>query len=648
MFATRFDPSSIIEDQSGVKTVEDVIKSNKRKLESDDSENEAETDSEEDRDSEVDSDSEGDSNSEESSDDEENNSHNSNTELVSIETKDEIIVNDNNEIRHIVTSQEDEDIDMDDKVGVHDSKFSSIISRFNKSIAKSSNEVDNDESDSDEEILDQHNLAPLPQPELPRDHRLSRSYTNNNLSWLTKEPIYIKPEEVKPFSEFPLLSPKILNNLQTVLEFDNAFATQIKTLELLLPELSNTLNPKRFKGDLLVNASTGSGKTLAYSIPIIQSLQNRIVPKLSCIIIVPTKPLINQVYRTLVALSRGISINIVTLGTKDVSLKEESKKLLSNIPDIVISTPGRLVDHLNLESLSLKHLQWCIVDEADRLLNQSFQDWSNTLISRLNEVFDNSQNNNISQKFSLNFIKMIFSATLTTDPGKLTNLKFNNPRLIVVNDQEKLLKSDKKQIFSLPLKLQEFNLKFSSSSSSIKPLLLLKLINNKLVDSSRSNVLIFTNSNESTIRLSRLLFILQENLKLTINISNINSSMSKSQISKNLEQFSQGKINVLISTDLIARGIDILSIKHVINYDLPNSSREYVHRVGRTARANQNGFAYNFLIGKGEEKFFKSFEMDINRNDNDIRILDIDEIEQDWKDIYKASLKQLESEVYKK
>ncbi|KAH3687822.1 hypothetical protein WICPIJ_001197 [Wickerhamomyces pijperi] len=680
MFAARFDPNALIVEETP-SDVEEQFSSNetnnkKRKLESDGESSSSEDDSESDSDSDSDGESESESDSENAA------KSNQETEIPSgeaeIESSSESESEDDSESESEAQSEENEDVPMEEDteeaeqfldsdiemadsaevvnpseneepiIQEHESKYSSIISRFNKSLIKSSKLPQDQDSDSESEPENFQDLKPLPQPALPRDQRLSRTYTNNNLSWLTTTPYYIKPDELKPFSQFPLLSTKIQENLAKVMNFDNAFATQIQTLDILLPEISNTLNPVRFKGDLLVNASTGSGKTLAYSIPIIQSLQNRVVPKLACVIIVPTKPLINQVYKTLTMLSRGISLNIVTLGTKEISLREESKKLKSHVPDIIVSTPGRFVDHLNLESISLKHLQWCVIDEADRLLNQSFQDWSNTLITKLNEVFDKSQNNNISQNFKLNFIKMIFSATLTTDPGKLTNLKFNKPRLIIVNDEEQLLKSEKQHIFTLPTQLSEHILKFSSASSSVKPLLLLNLIKNKLIDGSSGNVLIFTNSNEATIRLSRLLSIIISKLKLQITVSNINSTLSKAQISKTLQSFIEGSINVVISTDLMARGMDIATIKHVVNYDLPNSSREYVHRVGRTARANQSGYAYNFLIGKGEEKFFKTFEMDIGRNENVINDLELDsDVTKSWTAAYEESLKQLEQEVHK-
>lgn len=110
-----------------------------------------------------------------------------------------------------------------------------------------------------------------------------------------------------------------------------------------------------------------------------------------------------------------------------------------------------------------------------------------------------------------------------------------------------------------------------------------------------------------------------------MNIAYINSTNNKSAIrTKILKDFSTQKINILVATDLIARGIDILSITDVINYDLPNSSREYVHRVGRTARANQTGHAYTLCFGKGEAKWFKKIILDVGRGDKTIEKVEIE------------------------
>jgi ATP-dependent RNA helicase DDX51/DBP6 len=643
MFAARFDPNAIVED-----IVEDkpkVLPLKRKRDVQDDSDDDDDDDEGSDKDQEMnDAVSDSDASSSDNDSDSDSDSDSDNDSDSSDDESAKEVSSDN--IQQVSTSESDEVVEP--IIQEHDTKHSSIISRFTKSIKKSTtDEVSSSEDDEENQPEESHDLAPLPQPALPRDRKLSRQSTAKNLNWLST-PLYISPRDLKPFDEFKQLNPKIKSNLQS-LGFNNAFATQIKTLEILLPEISNSLNPLSSRGDLLVNASTGSGKTLAYSIPIVQSLIARVVPKLRAVIIVPTKPLIQQVYQTLNSISRGFDLNIVTLGGgANLSINEEHEKLLKNVPDVLVTTPGRFVEHLNLKSIDLKNLRFLIIDEADRLLNQSFQDWLNVLFAKLDETFEG--NDSVLKVFKRGLIKMIFSATLTTDSGKLTNLKFNNPRLIIVNDEDSILTNDK--IFTLPLNLKEYQLRFPSKSNSLKPVLLLEFLT--LLHS--PNALIFTKSNESALRLTKLLKILIKNYDIQnfseSSIANINSELSTSAKSKILQDFTKGdSIKFLISTDLIARGIDIASIKNVINYDLPNSSREYVHRVGRTARAGNEGNAYSFIVGKGEEKFWKNLNLDINRTDEitDAEGIDNDTVKEKYDiKIYEESLKELEKFVFSK
>ena len=203
-------------------------------------------------------------------------------------------------------------------------------------------------------------------------------------------------------------------------------------------------------------------------------------------------------------------------------------------------------------------------------------------------------------------------------------------------------------MFSLPATLNEFKLQFGSAKSALKPLILSKFLlsRNKL-----ANVLIFTKSNDASLRLSRLLSLIMNKLASeAINIAYINSTNNTTSVrSKILKDFSKQTINILVATDLIARGIDILSITDVINYDLPNSSREYVHRVGRTARANQEGFAYNFCFGKGEAKWFKKLMAQVGRSDKNIEELEIDTkqlLDDNDESMYKESLDELQQQVF--
>lgn len=141
--------------------------------------------------------------------------------------------------------------------------------------------------------------------------------------------------------------------------------------------------------DILVNAATGSGKTLAYAIPIVQDLSRRVVPKLRAVVLLPTRPLITQVvhvFRTLAA-SASTKLHITSLHG-DHTLRSEQERLQNTIPDIIVSTPGRLVDHLRLGTISLNHLQYLVVDEADRLLSDSFNEWASIVTQEIDREKD--------------------------------------------------------------------------------------------------------------------------------------------------------------------------------------------------------------------------------------------------------------------
>ena len=513
-------------------------------------------------------------------------------------------------------------------------KHQAIFNKFKQSTESETIEQDKEEDGEEDANIEQHSLVPLPQPALPRDRKLSSVSTHTkNLDWLTK-PQYASPLDKKAFTDFKL-SSFMIKNLEKM-GFTEAFSVQLSVLNMMLPEIeAQKLKPDRV-GDILVNASTGSGKTLAYLIPIIESLYRRVVPRVRVIILVPTKPLINQVKSTLLQLSSGTNLQIAAL-KNDVSINDEKDLLTKSVPDIIVSTPGRLVEHLLNDSINLSSLQYLIIDEADRLLNQSFQNWSNVLLDKIDSQI------NIAEVWKLSVQKLVFSATLTTDAGKLSSLKFYNPRLIIVNDSKQLVN----EIFTVPVTLSEFKIHLGVAKNSLKPLILTKFLisTNKL-----SNVLIFTKSNESSIRLTELLTSLFQKLSINLKIAFINSTNNRTSIrSKILKQFSNQEVNILITTDLIARGIDVASITDVINYDLPNSSREYVHRVGRTARANQVGYAYSFCFGKGENSWFNKLAHEVSRSKEVENVdLNVKELISDRdEEIYQQALHELQQQAKK-
>lgn len=628
MLAPRFDPSSLSQDVSLERDEEPFNR--KRKLS--DSLAEGESSSESENSSECED-------SSTSSDDEKNDS----SEM-------DVLDSSSGEDEQMANSALDTVLDGvkgDHEVNISNSKHHSILQRLHN-VAKNMNESEEKErhasdSNNDDEGLVKQDLAPLPQPKLPRDKKLApQDSMRKNLNWLTS-PIYADPSFKRPFSDFKFLSSFMLRNLNSM-GYEEAFSVQNTVLEILLQDIDeNKLRPD-IRGDLLVNAATGSGKTIAYLIPIIEALHDRIVPRVRAIILVPTKPLISQVKSTMSQLSKGTSLSIVSLKS-DLSIQEEARKLKAHEPDVIVSTPGRLVEHLSNNTLDLSALRFLVIDEADRLLNQSFQNWCDVLISKIEDV--SSRPSMIFDQWKLKTQKLIFSATLTTDAGKIAGLQLQRPRLVIVNDKEQMVN----EMFSVPPNLLEYKIQVGAAKSSIKPLILARFL---LQSGKTSNVLVFAKSNEASIRLAKLLQILMNSLSLShqTQVAYLNSTNNSTSVrQKTLKEFSTQKIGILVATDLIARGIDILSITDVVNYDLPISSREYVHRVGRTARANNHGNAYTFCFGRGEGKWFDKVLSNVGRSGKNVSLIALeinDLLHPEDRTIYEKSLQELQSHVLKR
>lgn len=506
------------------------------------------------------------------------------------------------------SSSDDDEVSSKDADVDDDGKHTSVLSRFKKTLSIQDKISALEEANTQDipEDGEAHDLAQIPQPAVVRDKKLQVKDISEmkNTAFRDTRKVHYDNSMTKSFEEYSDdLTPKLLNNIEKYFS-KTTFPIQTAMLDQYLKLINFTLktskkNFTRRIGDILVNASTGSGKTLAYSIPIIQTLSSRTVNKLRVLIILPTKLLINQVFQTMSQLAEGTSL-VITVSKLENSFNEEHKRLLKTEPDIFITTPGRLVDHLTNSSISLRNLKFLVLDEADRLLNQSFQNWIPEVMSKFkSDKFDQMPGS---------IIKMVFSATLTTNTEKLNDLQLYNPTLFA---------TDSVKLYNLPPTLQEYQLQIPSAKSVYKPLYLLKL----LEQLSGGKTLVFVRSNESSLKLEVLLKSLIKGHMTTLQIvvHSINSNNSKAENRRLVTDFTKESLpnqtNVLITTDLMSRGIDIENIANVINYDVPISSQQYVHRCGRTARANKDGKAYNMLVGKGEAQFWKdSIDEDISRD----------------------------------
>jgi len=299
--------------------------------------------------------------------------------------------------------------------------------------------------------------------------------------------------------------------------------------------------------------------------------------------------------------------------------------------DVLVATPGRLMDHIEkTPGFTLQHLRYLVIDEADRLLNQSYQDWvtkvySNAyqqkhigdVIEHNDEALRGMENRTVLNATTVRarpFVassaglpvallgpaplrKMLSSATLTTSPEKLAALGLVHPRVYSLQKPSKKQDGkDQQECYQLPKGLSE---KLFICSAEQKPLLLIYLLQSM---AKSSLVVIFTSSVDTTHRLARLLQ-LYGGFHGDKPPAEFSGALNQKQRNKLIKQCKNGKVKVLVSSDGMARGMDIPEVDHVINYDMPLNPRTYVHRVGRTARAGRSGTSIT-LLKPGQEHVF--------------------------------------------
>ncbi|TGZ84982.1 DEAD-domain-containing protein [Ascodesmis nigricans] len=486
-------------------------------------------------------------------------------------------------------------------------------------------------------------LQPVPQPVLPIPSTTGISLTSSLPEWL-RSPITVSSSATKPLDSIPGLDTKLKAKLHSQ-GITDAFAVQAAVLPLLLPSMHT--------GDVCISAATGSGKTLSYLLPVLQSLLPRVVVRLRAILVVPTRELVTQVHNTLITLSAGTGIKIGTaIGSR--SLASEQSSLVTfdsddidpntgaprarSLVDVLITTPGRLVEHIRSTlGFELQFLRWLVVDEADRLLAQSFQEWVSVVIGGIEAAKMAAEEKNAVvggvdvrdlglRPMKMDVRKVVLSATMTRDVGKLAELQLREPALVVVEasgqgENGEVERGDgamAEESYTLPTSLREAMLPIDDGG--YKPLALLYLItqhglikgfnpldspsdgdNTPSTTANDGGVLIFTRSNESATRLSALLTTVAPTLEPITGL--ITGEMPKKRRERQLKGFRKGECQVLICSDLISRGLDLPNVAHIINYDVPPSVQAYVHRVGRTARAGKDGTAWT-LVERKEGRWF--------------------------------------------
>ncbi|CAI5756255.1 unnamed protein product [Candida verbasci] len=305
--------------------------------------------------------------------------------------------------------------------------------------------------------------------------------------------------------------------------------------------------------DLIGLAVTGSGKTAAFAIPILQSLWYQQTPYFA-LVLAPTRELAYQIKDTFDALgsNMGLKSSCIVGG---MDMMDQARDLMRK-PHVIVATPGRIMDHLeNTKGFNLKNLKYLVMDEADRLLDMDF----GPILDKILKILPKQRNT------------YLFSATMTNKIEKLQRASLNNPIKISVSSKYQTADN---LIQSMML-----------VNDGYKNTILIYLLNEFIGKS----IIIFTRTIANCQRTCLLARI------LGFNSVPLHGQLSQTQRLGSLNKFKSGKSNILIATDVAARGLDIPSVDIVINYDIPTDSKSYIHRVGRTARAGKSGKSISLI-----------------------------------------------------
>jgi ATP-dependent RNA helicase RhlE len=317
--------------------------------------------------------------------------------------------------------------------------------------------------------------------------------------------------------------------------------------------------------DIIASAQTGTGKTAAFLLPLIHKILGEVHDphSITAMIIVPTRELAIQIAQHLEGLSYFTSVSSIPIyGGGDGNAFVQEKKALTMGADFVVCTPGKMMSHIKMGYVKLDNLKYLVLDEADRMLDMGFYDDIDFIIQHLPKQRQN----------------LLFSATM---PPKIRNLA----KTILHNPEEVSISISKPAE-----KIKQFA--FVVYDTQKIPLIvhLLKTKNFK-------KVVVFCSSKLSVKQLTRDL------VRNKVVAGEIHSDLDQDQREDTLIQFRSGRLPVLVATDILSRGIDIDDIDLVINFDVPHDGEDYVHRIGRTARAEADGTAYTLINEKEQRKF---------------------------------------------
>ncbi len=323
--------------------------------------------------------------------------------------------------------------------------------------------------------------------------------------------------------------------------------------------------------DIIGCAQTGTGKTAAFVLPILNRIETTPSPKkkkntkTTALIITPTRELAVQIEKSVKGYGRYMDLRTLSVygGT---NINSQVKSLRNGI-DIIAATPGRLIDHMNRGTVDLSNIEMLVLDEADRMMDMGFIKDIQKIVKKLPEKRQT----------------LLFSATMPDEIKKLTKTIQKSPKMIQIGRQHNPIETITQHIYPVP-KPQKMEMLF-----------------HLLENHSMYSVLIFSRTKRGADRICKKL------KKRNYEAVSIHSDRTQRQRIRALEGFKSGKFQVMVATDIAARGINVEDISHVINYDVPSYAEDYVHRIGRTGRAEAEGDAITF-VSQDEVKNLKKIE----------------------------------------
>ncbi|HNP37127.1 MAG TPA: DEAD/DEAH box helicase, partial [Woeseiaceae bacterium] len=325
--------------------------------------------------------------------------------------------------------------------------------------------------------------------------------------------------------------------------------------------------------DVLAGAQTGTGKTAAFTLPLLQLLSEAPVGRrcVRALILTPTRELAAQVTESVRTYGQYTPIRVMQM-FGGVSIRPQITKLREGV-DIVVATPGRLLDHMNQGTIDLTKVEILVLDEADRMLDMGFiRD-----IRKVLKVLPVKRQN------------LLFSATFSDDIRRLASDLLNAPREIQATKSNSTVERITQVVHPVDKSRKR------------------ELLSHRIGSENWQQVLVFTRTKHGANRLAGQL------LTDGINAAAIHGNKSQGARTKALSEFKSGKVRVLVATDIAARGLDIDKLPYVVNYELPFVAEDYVHRIGRTARAGQDGHAVS-LVCIDENRLLADIEKLLGRS----------------------------------